>query len=224
MARQLAFNLPVRAALGRQDFLVGPSNQTAVRSVDDWRAWPARKLILFGPHGSGKTHLAHVWAGVANARVVSIHQIRGLLDESLGKGACVAVEDADGIDDPAAEIELLGLHNLLAECGGWLMLTASVPLAEWSISLPDLKSRLQAAAVARLSDPDDALLSGVLVKLFDDRQVQIDPAAVSFITARIERSFAAVNDVVELLDREALAEKRAITRPFVAEILEKTGI
>jgi chromosomal replication initiation ATPase DnaA len=223
MAEQLALPLPAKAALGRGDFLVAPPNADAVRAVEGWRGWPGRKLILTGPAGSGKTHLCHVWAAEAEATILTVPDLAGVLGRPLASGARIAVEDADRIDDPEDELRLLGLHNLLQECGGWLLLTARTPPADWPLGLPDLASRLQAAGIARLRDPDDALLSGLLLKLFDDRQIAVDPAVITYLAPRIERSFAATQDVVARIDTAALAQRRAVTRPFVAEILGETS-
>jgi len=217
MAEQLALPLPARAALGRQDFLVAAPNAAALATVEDWRNWPARKLVLVGPEGAGKTHLAHVWAAEAEARILSVGEIARLLQHPLAEGARFVIDDADRALTSETELQLFGLHNLLQETGGWLMVTARVPVADWPLHLPDLKSRMQAAAVARLDPPDDTLLAGVLLKLFADRQLQVAPDVLGYMAARIERSFAAARDAVAAIDRAALAEKRAVTRPFVAE-------
>lgn len=219
MPEQLALPLPAKAALGRGDFLVAPPNADAVLAVEGWRGWPGRKLILTGPAGSGKTHLAHVWATEADATILAVADLAGALGRPLAPEARIAVEDADGITDPEDELRLLGLHNLLQECGGWLFLTARTAPADWPLRLPDLASRLQAAGIARLREPDDALLSGLLLKLFDDRQIAVDPAVIAYLAPRIERSFAAAQRLVARLDTAALAQRRAITRPFAAEVL-----
>lgn len=223
MPRQLALPLPAKAAHGRGDFLIAPPNAEAVMAVEGWRGWPGRKLILTGPAGSGKTHLAHVWAAEAGATILHPADLARALGQPLAPEARIAVEDADRIGDAEDELRLLGLHNLLQECGGWLLLTARVPPSDWALSLPDLASRLQAAGVARLRDPDDTLLSGLLLKLFDDRQLAVDPAVIAYLAPRIERSFAGAQAIVARIDAAALAQRRAITRPFVAEILAGGG-
>lgn len=223
MAEQLAFSLPAKAALGRGDFLVAGPNADAVRAIEGWRDWPGRKLVLTGPAGSGKTHLTHVWAAESGAAILAPGDLARALGQPLGPEARIAVEDADRIDDPDIELRLLGLHNLLQESGGWLLLTARSAPAQWPLTLPDLASRLQAAGVARLNDPDDTLLSALLLKLFDDRQLAVDPSVIAYLAPRIERSFAAAQDLVARLDQAALAQKRAITRPFVAEVLGEAG-
>lgn len=223
MPEQLAFSLPARAALGRHDFLVAEPNAAALAIIDDWKNWPLRKLVLTGPPAAGKTHLAHVWASMTAARILDFDEISDLLEAPMEAGACLVVEDVDRITDPAHELQLLGLHNLLQEIGGWLLVTARRPVSEWSLGLPDLKSRMQAASMARLDDPDDGLLAGVILKLFDDRQLQVTPDVVAYVVQRIERSFEGAQAAVQAIDDAALAEKRAITRPFVGEILEKSG-
>jgi chromosomal replication initiation ATPase DnaA len=219
VARQLALPLPAKAALGRGDFLIAPPNADAVLAVEGWRGWPGRKLVLTGPAGSGKTHLAHVWAAEADATILGLPDLAGVLGRPLAPEARIAVEDADRITDPEDELRLLGLHNLLQESGGWLLLTARTPPADWPLRLPDLASRLQAAGIARLSEPDDALLSGLLLKLFDDRQLAVDPAVIAYLAPRIERSFAAVQHLVARIDTAALAQRRAVTRPLAADVL-----
>ncbi len=221
MARQLTFELPVRAALGREDFFVSPANAAAVATVEDWQAWPARKMLLTGPEGAGKTHLVHVWAGLADARIVAARALSGVDVPALASGP-VAVEDADGIaGDPAAEEALFHLHNLVLAEGHALLLTAEAPPARWGVTLPDLKSRMQGTATATLQPPDDTLLAAVLVKLFADRQLVVDPRVIGWLTRHMDRSFAAAGALVDALDAAALAERRAITQPFAARVLDK---
>ncbi len=217
MARQLTLDLPVRAALGREDFFVSTANALAVARLDAPDTWPRGKLALVGPAGSGKTHLAHVWARDAGARVVPAADT-GALDIG-GVSTGIAIDDADRLPD-SAEASLFHLHNRLAEEGLPLLLTGREAPARWPVALPDLKSRLGATDVVRIDPPDDALLAAVLVKLFADRGLAVAPNLIDWMLPRMNRSFAAAADLVGRLDAEALSEGRAVTRRLAARLLD----
>ncbi len=217
MIRQLAFDLPNTEAMTRADFFIAPSNALALQAIEGWEGWPGRKLLLIGPEGSGKTHLARVWAEMAGA---SILQAEGLTGTELSgyAGQRVVVEDADRIG--AAEVQLFHLHNLVTTSGA-LLLTARTPPRDWGLRLLDLQSRIQAAPVARLEAPDDALLSAVLVKLFADRQVVVTAKLIPYLLSRMPRSAGAARALVSALDGMALAAGRPITRPLAGEALDR---
>ncbi|MCC6006898.1 MAG: chromosomal replication initiator DnaA [Rhodobacteraceae bacterium] len=224
MTRQLALALPVRAARGREDFLVAPSNAEALAALEDCRRWPAGRLALSGPAGAGKTHLMHVWAGATGAAMPMAEDLSPGDVPGLAARGCVALDDADRVAGrPEAERALLHLANALAEADGRLLLAARAPPARWGIGLPDLASRLAAAPVARIAPPDEALLAAVLVKLFEDRQLRVAPAAIEAILSRIERSAASARAAVALLDAAALSAGRAVTAPLVREVLDMQG-
>jgi chromosomal replication initiation ATPase DnaA len=218
MAEQLVFNLPARPALGRADFFVSPMNEPAVQTIEGWHDWPLGKLVLWGPEASGKTHLAHVWADLSGAEIVSAVD---LVERDIHEiGGFVGVEDVDHIaGNPAAEEALFHLHNLVQEAGGALLLTSRIAPARWNLHLPDLQSRIAQAVVARLQPPDDALLAAVLVKQATDLRLAIPPDLVQFVVPRMERSFAAARDLVLELDQRALREKRRPSRALAAAIL-----
>lgn len=215
MIRQLAFDLPNAEAMTRDHFFIAPSNAVALQTVEHWHDWPGRKLLLVGPEGAGKTHLAHIWAALADAVILSADQLTAS-DIAALSGRSVVVEDADRI--AGAEAQLFHLHNLVTTTGA-LLLTARTPPRDWGLTLPDLKSRMQATAIAQLDGPDDALLSAVLVKLFADRQVAVPANLIPFLVSRMSRSIGAARALVAALDARALAEARPITRALAAEIL-----
>ncbi|MDY6858220.1 MAG: DnaA/Hda family protein [Pseudomonadota bacterium] len=221
MAEQLVFDLPLRAARGREDFFVSPANALAVAQVERWGDWPQRKLVLVGPAGAGKTHLTHVWAGLAGATIIAASALPGADISALSRCGAVAVEDADRIaGDAAAEQALFHLHNLLLAEGGTLFLTARIAPRLWPLALPDLKSRMEATATATLAPPDDMLLSALLVKLFTDRQLVVPPGLIPYLVGRMERSFAAAQALVTALDARALATGRKIGERLAAEVLD----
>jgi chromosomal replication initiation ATPase DnaA len=220
MPEQLALPLPHREARGRDAFFVSPANALAVAQVERWRDWPEGKLLLLGPEGAGKTHLAHVWADLAGARVIDARSLSRADLPTLAETGPLAVDDADRIaGDAAAEAALLHLHNLMLVRGGGLLFAARAPARDWGLRLADLTSRIEATATARLAAPDDALLAAVLLKLFADRQIAPPPRLIDYCLKRMDRSFAAAQALVADLDARALATGRPIGVALAAGIL-----
>jgi DnaA regulatory inactivator Hda len=223
MARQLTFDLPAKPALGREDFFVSPANRHAVEVIESWRHWPQRKLVLVGPEGSGKTHLAHVWATLAGARIIAAHDLPvSDIAAMTRSGPAIVVEDIDGIASQLdAERALFHVHNHLLAEGGALLLTGTGTPSQWPFRLPDLASRVQGSDLARLEPPDDDLLRAVLVKLFADRQLTVGPAVIDYVLQRMERRLNEAARLVDLLDRAGLSQRRPITRVLAASVLDK---
>jgi chromosomal replication initiation ATPase DnaA len=216
MPRQLALALPHAENFSRDDFLTGASNQAALKLIEQWPDWPDRTLAIVGPEGAGKSHLAAIWADIAGARRVSARLLGETdLPAALATGALVVEDAAEELDERA----LFHLLNLVRQQEGFALLTTRTPPALWRVDLPDLGSRLRAIPTVELPPPDDALLRAVMVKLFADRQLAVDEALISYLSTRMERSFAAARAAVEDLDREALRQKRPVTRALAAELL-----
>src|SRR5580693_7488246 len=209
--RQLALALEHTESYAREDFLSGPGNEGALALVDSWPDWPANAVALVGPEGSGKTHLATIWAAAAGARVLSA--------PALATGALV-IEDAVAVSDERA---LFHLINMARGENAYLLFTARTAPATWPIATPDVVSRLRAMPVVNLQAPDDAMLRAVIVKLAADRQLPFDESVVSYLSSHIERSFAAARSAVIALDNEALRRGRPPTRALAAEMFRDTA-
>lgn len=221
MAEQLNFDLPVRAALGRDDFFVSPANAMALGLVDLWPNWAGGKLVLAGPAGAGKTHLTHVWAALSGAQIVAANDLTKDTVPHLAKTP-VAVEDVHRIaESPDAQTALFHLHNLTLAEGNTLLLTGIGAPLQWGLTLPDLLSRMQGTTVATLDQPDDMLLMAVMAKQFGDRQLMPTPEVLSYIAKHMDRSFATAARVVEALDQLSLSEKRPITKALAKRVLEQ---
>jgi chromosomal replication initiation ATPase DnaA len=217
--RQLALSLTHAEKLSREDFLPGPSNEAALATVERWPDWPSPALAIIGPAGSGKSHLASIWAELSGARVVSARSLQtSMLPDALATGALVLEDGAPGVIDERALFHLL---NLVREQNGFLLMTARAVPSSWTVSLPDLASRLRAVPAVAVSSPDDALLRGVLVKLFADRQLAVDESLVAYLLTRVDRSFGAVRAAVQTLDREALQRKRPVNRALAVELFRE---
>ncbi|GGW36020.1 hypothetical protein GCM10011452_25570 [Gemmobacter lanyuensis] len=219
MTAQLAFDLPAPASLRREDFFVSPANALALATLDAG-GWPQGKMLLIGPEGAGKTHLAHVWAGSAGATIMAGGSLGQADIESRARTPVVVEDAADVAGDPRAETALFHLHNRLAERRLPLLLTAATPPRDWGLALPDLLSRMQGTSVTRIEAPDDALLSAVLVKLFADRQITVPPTLIPWLMLRMDRSLAAARSLVARLDAEALARGGPVSRQLAAEVLD----
>jgi chromosomal replication initiation ATPase DnaA len=215
--RQLALALDHTESFAREDFLSSPCNVAALALIDRWPDWPSQTFALIGPEGSGKSHLAAIWAGAAGARFLAARSLAAeRLPAALATGALVVEDIVAGRFDERALFHLL---NLAREDSAFVLLSARSAPAGWTIALADLASRLKALPVVALTAPDDALLRGVLVKLFADRQLAVDESLVGFLAKRIERSIAAARRVVAELDQEAMRQQRPLTRALAAEIL-----
>lgn len=223
MIRQLAFELPARDALTREEFFVAPANALALAALDGWQGWPGGKMVLIGPSGAGKTHLAHIWAAETGAVLIAASDLGGADVPALALAGRVVVEDAEAVAGvEAAEAALFHLHNLLAQ-GGALLVTAATAPRDWGLHLPDLLSRMQAAPLTRLEAPDDALLSAVLIKLFADRQIVVPASLIPYLVARMPRTIGAARSLVAVLDARALQAGRPITRALAAELLDSAA-
>ena len=208
---------PSIPASAREDFLVSPSNEQAYGLIESWPDWPDTILLLVGPRGSGKSHLASIWATNAHAWTIDATEITQDKVPHLVSNGALAIEDMDrGERDEAALFHLL---NLAREKRAFLLITSETPPDRWALRTPDLLSRLRLAPSVALEAPDDALLKAVLVKLFVDRQLVVDTTVVDYIALRIERSLAKASELVALLDREALSRGRRVSRAIAAEIL-----
>lgn len=221
MSEQLTFDLPARPALGRDDFFVSPSNETALATVDNWRHWPLGKLLIAGSAGAGKTHLVRVWATDSGALVLLARDLPDCdIAAVVNNNIRIAIEDIETIaGNSDAERALFHLHNLVLAEGGRLLFSAPDVLPRFD--LPDLQSRIEGTPQARLSPPDDALLGAVLVKLFADRQIAVSANVVSYISRRMERSLESAVHLVGELDAAALAQNRPITRDLARAVLDK---
>ena len=215
MTGQLAFDLPARETYRRADFFASPANAAALAAVADP---DLTRLLLVGPPGAGKTHLAHIWASTTGAAIIPLDSLPEVLPQ-LTPAAAIVIDAADrAAGHEAPETALFHLHNLLA-AQGRLLLTATTPPRDWGVRLPDLLSRLQALPLARLDPPDDALLSAVLAKLFADRQIAISANLIPYLVSRMTRSIAFARHLVARLDAHALAAGRPVSRSLAADVL-----
>ena len=220
MSEQLTFDLPTRPALERGDFFIANSNALALAMIEDCENWPQNKHLLVGPRGSGKTHLANVWANQRSARVIASRDITDQAVEEYAAQDLVIDDVPSLLGEQSREATLFHIHNLCLANGNALLMTGTGDVSTWNCVLPDLASRLNGTRTARLDPPDDILFQALLAKLFADRQLFPPPDVFPYLLLRLERSYDAAQMAVNHIDRAALSRKRAITRSFVASIID----
>jgi len=218
--QQFILNLQHRPAFGRDDFFVTECNQEALSFIDLWPNWPGPLVWLCGPPGCGKSHLAAVWQERSGANQLDQSQI--MSDSiSISRDSCCFFTDLSG--DIENERSLLSFYNIVAEQGGSILVTSLFPPASYNFLIPDLGSRLRAAPVIKIAKADDELLEAVLIKLFVDRQLRVQPEVISYLMRRMDRSLSAACEIVEILDNRALAEQRMITVPLARSVMKSYG-
>jgi chromosomal replication initiation ATPase DnaA len=213
---QLPLAFEAKRSFAREDFVPGEANRAALTLIDAWPDWPARTCVIWGPAGSGKTHLAQIWRVRSGARAIASAELTVALVAALEAGVPVLLDDADRAEAGAAFFHLL---NFVNQADGWLLLTGVEPPQRWPALVPDLHSRLTAVPGVELHVPDEPLLARVLLKLFADRQLKLPEALIDYLIPRMRRSFADAERLVVLIDTLALQQKRNISVEIGAQAL-----
>jgi chromosomal replication initiation ATPase DnaA len=219
---QLLFDLGLSGSMARDDLIVTRANRAAVLLVEGWPNWPGPFVVVAGPPGSGKTHLATIWREMAGAHEADPACLTSADLDAAQDGLPVLL---DGIEpETFDEDALFHLMNAVRANGGSLLMTSAHWPGAWRIRTPDLRSRIQAATTVEIAEPDDELLTGVMTKLFADRQIAVDPSVIRFLASRIERSLASARRIVDRLDKASLARKARITRSFAAAFVREDDV
>lgn len=216
---QLLLDIGLSGSMSRDDLIVTRSNREAVLLIESWPNWPGPAVVLAGPPGSGKTHLATIWREMADARACDPNALTaGDLDAAqAGRALLLDGVEPGGFDENA----LFHIMNAVRANGGSLLMTSAHWPGAWRVQTPDLRSRIQAATTVEIAEPDDELLVGVMTKLFADRQIVVDAAVIGYLASRIERSLASARAIVDRLDKASLARKAKITRAFAAAFVRE---
>lgn len=219
-AAQLVLDLPLPRSWDEADFFVTPANEQALRLILSWPAWQSPAVIVFGPRQSGKTYLAKIWQNRSNASFLEAPKLAAHVWTEPYEP--LIVEDIGAA--PFDETALFHHLNLAREHGSSILLTSEAAPGQWSLSLPDLRSRIRSYPAVEIHQPGEEHLAALLVKHFSDRQIEVTPEVVTYLVARMERSMAAAESLAGAIDRLALSQHRKITRAFAAKVFKELGV
>jgi chromosomal replication initiation ATPase DnaA len=223
-AEQLSLLLASEPDYSPNSFFVTDSNRQAWSWLNEWTSWPAHGLILTGAAQSGKTHLAKAWQSHTDAQFINTEALASNLDELCKHKKFFVLEDVDTLVPQLDQSLLFHFFNSSREHNAYVLLTARTNPKDWPLSLADLQSRLLSLPLVTLYEPDDDLLRAMMLKLFGDRQMDIDPKVINYLLPRVERSYAAVSDLVKAVEKESVQHNQRITIPFLKDILEEEDI
>lgn len=224
MIQQLAFDLPYIEGLSVDDFHLSPFNRAAFSVVSAWPHWPDPVVIIIGPEGCGKSHLAAIWMQKTSATLLGLQDLTVENIPNITASKALLIEDIDQLSKKLDENALFHLLNLVRQSGGHLMITARTRPDSWGIVTLDLLSRLRLAPMVEIAPPDDALFRVLIAKLLHDRQLLVEPNVIEYLMLRIERSFSSARAIVAALDRHSLEKSRPVTRNVAAEVLNALQI
>lgn len=224
--KQFPLKFKPKIDFGRADFMVNKCNEKALRVVEAWPNWSFFSLVLYGPRGCGKSHLAHVFAEHAvscterpfSVLIINAREINNKNAVRIhAENPCLAVED---LTTKINEEALFHLFNLYQNEGGYVLFTAETAPARMHFKLPDLQSRLNMVPAVAIEEPDDEMLTMLIVKLFNDRQIMISQDVLNYIIQNMQRSFSYARRLVEEIDMISLSRKRAVSIPIVKEAMQ----
>lgn len=196
---QIALPLDWPVADADEDFLISEANRAAFDHLKRWSVWPVMATLVTGPRKSGRSLLGRIFVRKTGGRLF---------------------DDAESHDEEA----LFHAWNQAQQSRRPLLIVADVPAPMWDIALPDLRSRLTATPHVEIGEPDDPLIGNLIMKLLGDRGVAVPPELPQFLVPRIERSYVAVQQVVDALDRAALSHHRRITVAMAKRALAEAGV
>ena len=223
MVQQLTLDIEPKVAYSRYDFLVLPENEHIMRVLEDTSLWKSHCLILCGEKGSGKTHLAHIFADLYKGKslIMNAHDVREeTIPVLVSKYKYIVLENAG---EGVPEINLFHLFNFAKDEGVKLLITAEKPFTEWGLERRDLYTRLATVMVLRIPEPTDEMMTALLTKMFADKQIYVADEVFSYIITHTERSFKSIRNIVERADKLSLQEKRKITVPLIKKVVAEIG-
>jgi len=220
-SKQLYFDMPKKTALGIEDYIITESNNFAFDLISRMIRGEINQGTISGPSFSGKTHLSKILIkNIGNNESLYIDRDFRDIVEKVGSSNLIVIENIDNVIEARLEEDLFHIINFTKESDKKLLMTSGKSISNIEFKLEDLKSRLNAIIEAKIMQPDDELMKLVLIKIFNDKQLLINPNVIDFLMSRLERSYKSMNDFIERIDKFSLEKGKKITIALINDLIK----
>ena len=219
-SKQLYFEMPNKSALGIEDYMITDSNNFAFDLIIKMVKGEINFGLISGPPYSGKTHLSKILVkNTINYKSLYIDRDYQNILDKFESSDILILENIDKVKYDKSEQDLFHIINLVKESNKKLLMTSRKSISEIDLSLEDLKSRLNSILEAKINEPDDQLMELILIKIFNDKQLKINPNVIDFLMSRLVRSYESINLFIEKIDKFSLERGKNITIPLINDLL-----
>ena len=217
MNDQLILKFPTHRAYKKEDFYVSPSNQEAYDFINNWPKWIKRIINIFGPSGSGKSHLAFILKNKTSCLKIDSSEINEKIFLKFKTKEALIIEN---LNEKVSEELLFSLWNLTLQDNKYLLITSIKPISSYKFKLRDLISRVKSSLAIGIDLPGDDLISVILAKNFSDKQIKVEKKHIDYIIKRIDRSYEKISQFILTLDKYSLKKGSPFSLKLIKEVLK----
>ncbi len=217
MNDQLILKFPTQQAYKKEDFYISPSNQEAYDFINNWPHWIKKIVNIYGPSGSGKSHLAHI---LKNKTLCLKIESKNLKDDIFFKFKTKETLILENLEESISEKLLFTLWNTVLQDNKYLLITSKKPISSYKFKLKDLTSRVNSSLIFGIKLPSDDLISVILAKNFSDKQIKVEKKHIDYILKRIDRSYEKISQFILTLDKYSLKKGSPFGLKLIKEVLK----
>ena len=217
MNDQLILKFPSHQAYKKEDFYVSPSNQEAYDFINSWPRWIKKIVNIFGPSGSGKSHLASILKNKTSYLQINSNELNEKIFTRYKIKEALIIEN---LDEKISEKLLFALWNVAMQDNKYLMITSKKPIASYKFKLKDLISRVKSSLIIGINLPSDDLISVIIAKSFSDKQIKVEKKHIDYIIKRIDRSYEKISQFILILDKYSLKKGSPFGLKLIKEVLK----
>jgi len=217
MNDQLILKFPSHQAYKKEDFYVSPSNQEAYDFINSWPRWIKKIVNIFGPSGSGKSHLASILKNKTSYLKINSNELNEKIFTRYKIKEALIIEN---LDEKISEKLLFALWNVAMQDNKYLMITSKKPISSYKFKLKDLTSRVKSSLIIGIKLPSDDLISVIIAKSFSDKQIKVEKKHIDYIIKRIDRSYEKISQFILTLDKYSLKKRKPFSLKLIKEVLK----